>query len=181
MKTKPQRQNRTGRPSQIPLVAAIAKELDRQGYPNVNPRLFNAIVRAADLICAEYSTPHTPAAPASGLAAWLASDETGESSLALAWALREPATSETVAHGRWPAFDRDAYPRDPGDFGRCVTMLEAVPVLRERLGQAAGISPVWSRLIAAWDDLESLYREERPSGEAPKLYARLKEIAAGEA
>lgn len=37
-------------------------------------------------------------------------------------------------------------------------------------------SPEWAALAGAWSELTALYIEERPSGMAPRLYARMREL-----
>lgn len=55
-------------------------------------------------------------------------------------------------------------------------MLEAIPEWRGRIHEAADLSPQWAVLLEHWDELEALYREEEPSGIAPRCYARMKEL-----
>jgi hypothetical protein len=161
-------------PSQVRLVAAIARELARQGFADLNVRQLNAVIEAADEIMREVGHAHVPSVPNSGLRAWLASDDTGMSSRAMAGRLA-PLIGE-----RAPASWITDHPHDPADFGRCVRLLEAVPGLREHLPAMADVSPVWGRLVAVWGELEALYREEAPSGEAPRLFERLKALTRGE-
>lgn len=74
------------------------------------------------------------------------------------------------------------WPRDAGDFGRCVALLDAVPCLRPHVGRMAAHGREWAALAAAWDELESLYRAESLFGAGsfrwsrPKCNARLREI-----
>jgi hypothetical protein len=170
--------NRPGSPNQIDLIVAVTAELERQGFPDANARQLNAVIEGVDRIVAGFGRPHQPAAAGSGLKAWFASDETGLSSRALARALHGAAfPGVPLPHscrGRGDAGGE--HPHDPSDFGRCLAVLAAEPSLRARLPAAAALSPVWSRLVAAWDELEALYREEAPSGKAPKLFRRLQEI-----
>jgi hypothetical protein len=157
-------------PSQIRLIEAIGKELERQGFRALNARQLNALIAAADDIVREVSAPHVAAVPASGLRAWLASDDTGLSSRAMAARLA-PLIGERVLLGR-----PTDHPHDPDDFGRCLGLLEAAPALREHLPLMADVSPEWACLVGAWDELEALYREERPSGKAPRLFERMKAL-----
>lgn len=62
-------------------------------------------------------------------------------------------------------------PADPDDFGRCYRLLNApwAAEWRARIGEMAHY-PGWAGLVARWDELEALYREERPTGTAPRLY-----------
>lgn len=153
--------------SQIKLVNAICQAISDHGDHELLPRQFNAVIRAAGDILAELRVPERVAKPGAGLAAWLASDRVGESSLWMA---------KTLA-GYWsrpPA--KYAYPHDPSDFWRCMGLLEACPELRERLPEMAATGPQWAALVAHWDDLEALLREEAPTGLCPRLYARMKEL-----
>ena len=79
------------------------------------------------------------------------------------------------------AYVRDpAHPRDPSDFGRCHRLLAAIPEWRARIGEMAGVSSTWKALVTHWDELEALYLEESPSGQCPKLYARMCALRADE-
>ncbi len=69
-------------------------------------------------------------------------------------------------------------PHDPADFGRCHRLLKLFPAWRARLGEVADKHPKWRPLVEHWDELEALYGEELPSGTAPKLWARMRELAA---
>ncbi len=153
--------------NQIELLGAILKELDRQGFKDAESRYVNACIRAADEIVAEYARESVGATPGMGVEAWLASDDVGQSSRYLCGVLR----------GLTP--DDRPHPHDPADIGRCFRMLDAIP-LREAMEHTPPnpqtVGPVWSRLIAAWGELERLYDEEMPTGRAPKLYARMREL-----
>jgi hypothetical protein len=92
---------------------------------------------------------------------WLAGPDTGMSSIALC---KKLGGARGTNH----------HPYDGSDFGRCHRLLHAIPGWRARIGEAASISPTWARLVAVWDELETLYLEELPSGRCPKLYARMK-------
>ena len=72
-------------------------------------------------------------------------------------------------------YDYDATPLDPSDFGRCHRLLQSFTGWRERISEMAD-APGWAGLVEAWDELEALYLEELPSGQCPKLYARMREI-----
>lgn len=71
------------------------------------------------------------------------------------------------------------HPLDPADLGRCIRLMDIEPSYRERIGEMAAVSPQWARLAAHWSELEGLYREEEPTGHAPKCYARMKEVIDG--
>lgn len=164
--------------SQIELIAAIGRSLGRQGVKDFNPRQFNSIIEAANIVVEAFGKAHQPAVENSGLATWLDSDETGLSSLCMARHLGRIAELEP----RVP-FDRSSdgkdHPHDPSDFGRCVGLLKAVPELRPHVSRMAEASPAWGALAAAWDELEALYAEELPTGSAPKLYDRMRAIIDG--
>ncbi len=163
--------------SQIPLVCAIIAHLaKRHGEFAMESRRDNEIIRAADIIVAAFSQPIIKATPGMGIEKWLASDDTGMSSLAMARHLCK-AVGGHQPHIRKPRYsDGDEYPSDPSDIGRCIRLLEAVPALREHLPKMAEVSPVWAAYVARWDEMETLYREEFPSGSAPKLYDLMQEI-----
>ena len=83
-----------------------------------------------------------------------------------------------------PDFDEDT-PQDPDDFNRCRLLLEAVPEFAARIDELRTISPVWDRLVSAWETLCATMDEEAPrwregEGEAPKTYDLLREINAAE-
>ena len=99
---------------------------------------------------------------------WLATGDRGISSEAIASQL----TSINIVESCWFS----THPRDPSDFGRCMRLLDAVPEFRPRLKEMAEVSPVWAALVKQWDELESLYKEEFPTGKAPKLYDRMQKI-----
>lgn len=99
---------------------------------------------------------------------WLASGNRGISSEAIASYL----TGINFVSGHW--FSN--HPHDPSDFKRCMDLLEAVPEFRPRLKEMAEVSPIWAELVENWDELEKLYKEEAPTGKAPKLYDRMQEI-----
>lgn len=98
---------------------------------------------------------------------WFASGDTGASSETLA------ATMMGVRK-HWPT-----EPSDPGDLGRCIRLLERIPIFRERLHEMKSQSERWSRLVDHWEELEALYRGELPRASAPKTYARMREIIDG--
>ena len=62
------------------------------------------------------------------------------------------------------------YPIDNGDFGRCCSLLKAVPEFRERIVEMAERSKQWAALVACWDELKHLHETD---GSA--CYARMKE------
>ncbi len=101
---------------------------------------------------------------------WWNGTDTGLSSMTL-WCVMMGAPFSRMRN--W----KPAYPMDPADFGRCHRLLKLFPAWRERIGEMVNVSG-WRRLVLAWDELEKLYEEELPSGGAPKLYERMKELGA---
>ncbi len=104
----------------------------------------------------EYKTPQE----------WIKSWDTGMSSLTI-------YSVFTGTHLR----DSPGVPSDGADFGRCYRLLKvAPPEWRAELQRVADRFPEWETLVARWADLEALYLEEHPTGQAPKLYALLREL-----
>lgn len=148
--------------SQMYLVADIAEALERRGHSYVEPRHMNAIISAANAICAEFNRESVVASDGMGLQAWLKSDDKGASSK---WMAHVCAGGPSVANN---------YPYDPDDFGRCYRFLRAVPEARENLHKLRDSGPVWSAYVDRWDEMERLYEEEHQTGRAPKLYALMR-------
>jgi hypothetical protein len=147
--------------SQIELAAGIAKVLATQfGVKDVLPRQFNAIIEAANRIIAEFERDYTPAAPGCGLAAWLASDDTGMSSKWMARQLFDAAPDHGYAH-----------PHDADDFARCMTFVAAVPESKAMLDRVASTSPVWAEIVAQWDTLCNLMQTS--SAEVTRLVQQM--------
>ena len=47
------------------------------------------------------------------------------------------------------------YPHDAGDFGRCESMMNAVPGFRLRLAEMASVNKYWAALVPEWDRIKS--------------------------
>lgn len=92
-------------------------------------------------------------------ARWAATKNTGTSSLALLAVMvgERPKTSF-------------CYPHDGGDLGRCISLLDAVPEYRARLGEMRAIGPEWSALVDHWAELEAMHRLDKD------VYDRMKAI-----
>ncbi len=144
---------------QMSLIVAINKEICRQ-VPgmHVEPRLFNAVIAAANSLVAEFAKPIVKATPDMGLEAWLASDDTGSSSLYMAWIL------SGGQFGYWQGREqpKPAYPHDPDDLGRCIRLIRAAPELAEHVHlmdehgkQWEAIAENWDRWVAMYDDDEN--------------------------
>lgn len=136
------------RVSQIELISAICKHLDKQGVKTMVPRQYNAVIAAADCIIEAIAREPVPATPGMGLHAWLACDEAGLSSQYMASIL-----------GGFEGRREYAHPLDADDFSRCVKLLDAVPEYRKDLEKMRDKSDHWSQLLDRWDVAEKAYRE----------------------
>ena len=94
-------------PTQIEIVGAFAKALERLGVKTATASEMNAIIQAATLVRNELRRENVGSTPAMGLAAWCRSDDTGLSSVYMAWVLNggtlpvEPTTplrATRIAH-----------------------------------------------------------------------------------
>ncbi len=151
--------------TQPELVGRILKYIDKTGWEGgLNCRQMNAIIAGANVIIQELDRPHVAATPGMGWASWLSCDDTGRSSVFMCRVLTGGQHGENYC------------PADPADFGRCIGLLDAAPVLRPSLPMLRNHGPQWTALVDAWTELEALYREELPSGTAPKLFARMREL-----
>ena len=161
--------------SQMQLVADIGKMLaDKHGIEEVEARHIDAIIRAANLLCAEFNRSRVDAESCKGLAAWMGSDDVGLSSLTMARKLAPLAGLGECPPHRYQTHGN--YPHDPDDLSRCLKLLRCVPELRAHLGAMAECGPVWAGYVAQWDEMERLFAEEAPTKNCPKLYALMKAI-----
>ncbi|THA10474.1 hypothetical protein [Rodentibacter pneumotropicus] len=71
---------------------------------------------------------------------------------------------------------RKHYPLDPSDLSRCVKLLVRVPEMRNYLYKMKAISPIWTKLVEHWDELERLLNEEKGTGRYPKTYQLMQEL-----
>lgn len=150
---------------QMGLVTAIMNEIAEQ-HPDFCPlsRQYNSIIDAADRIVREFLKSEIMSVAGSGIESWRRTDHVGISSDFMAAKLGNAGIR------------RYGHPHDPSDFGRCLTLLEAAPELREKLPEMAQESSEWAALVANWDELEALWNQELPSGKAPKMYKRMQEL-----
>lgn len=157
----------TVRISQIELIAAIGKHLETQGITTALCRQHNAIIEAANIIIASFKESFKPVIPGMGAMMWQYTDETGLSSLYMLSQLTE-----------LQRYRRDQYqfPRDPADFSRCLGLLKADSSLREKLPIMAACGKEWAALVGKWDELETLFNEELPSGVAPRTFALMESL-----
>jgi hypothetical protein len=72
--------------------------------------------------------------------------------------------------GKW------CHPMDPSDFRRCYKMLEELPFVRSVLPKLGEATPAFSEMGKRWDELESVYNQEKDNYTAPKLYDLLQTI-----
>jgi hypothetical protein len=112
---------------------------------------------------------------------WVRHGERGMSSDALFQRL----TGHELTQAPW----FNANPRDPADFRRCQLMLEHCG-LRDRLAEAADLSPSWARLIAAWHSILDTFEAETRAVDwrdrfgnwsAPLTYEAIQRAISGEA
>jgi hypothetical protein len=173
-KTKPRSTNETFHLDQIRIVTAIMKEIERQfraagkPRPGILPFRVNAIIDGANGVVAAWQREEKKATPGMGLIAWTQCDDHGLSSDAMAYAIFNTPHVGSA--------NRTCHPRDPEDFGRCYRFLRAVPTASDKLDSVAKLSPTWKNIIDNWDELARLYLEELPTGSAPKLYDRMKQL-----
>lgn len=144
--------------NQIELISAISDELIRQ-VPGLTaqPRLFNAVIAAANSIVEEFAKPIVKAAPAMGLKAWLDSDDVGASSEYMAWALSD-YDQQVLFWGR--NSPHLAYPHDPDDLGRCIRLIEAVPEFGGKIPEMAHRGKEWLAVATNWADWVEMYNAD---------------------
>ncbi|EBR4567719.1 hypothetical protein B1Q46_17375 [Salmonella enterica] len=144
--------------NQIKLISAITKEIENQqpGVP-ADGRM-NTIIKAVNMICDEYSREMIPSSQGMGLAAWLASDDTGLSSRFMA----------SILSGQFTT--KNKYPCDPADLGRCIRLVEAVPELAEKIPLMAQHGHQWSAVAQNWERWSQLYR----AGDGKTLYREMR-------
>lgn len=162
--------------NQIELVCKVVEYLEeRHGIESLNCRQYNAVIAACTSIVNELAKPDKPVVPDMGYRAWLDCDHTGMSSEFMGRVL--------YADGKYPKshycveYGDGLYPRDADDFGRCVGLLIAVPVFRERLQFLKEAGPEWAAIAEHWDELEELHER----GQVKELNARIAELYSREA
>jgi len=155
--------------SPIELFAGLTEILAKHGITHLTSKQTNEVLEGAKLIVGAVNRVPVMATPNMGIAAWLECDDTGRASRFMAWTLMGAKAGVPLAE--------NDHPHDPSDLGRCLRFLEACPGIKDKLlvmGENCGA--VWRGLILQWDALEGLYREELPTGTAPKLYAIMQQI-----
>ena len=161
----------------------LSKLWKKQGYTELAPGLcaplgasFVLVKSQADYeaLCSEVAHDAERRANGDRVQEWLFGSDTGLSSLTIVAVLAEGKTAD-LARARLGRWDLEA-PSDPDDFGRCHRLLEIVPEWRGRLGEVAVACPRWRNLVLHWDELTELYLAEAPSGNAPKLFQRMRKL-----
>lgn len=149
---------------QIAVITAINNEISAQ-HPGIpaEPRFFNVVIDAANMICAEFKKPTIKASHDMGLRAWLASHDTGMSSLYMASVLSGQICSSGFA-----------FPWDPSDFGRCIRLIEAVPEMAGFINKMQSHGPEWAAIVANWEEWKKLYHDEN----SEELYRQMKDAYA---
>lgn len=141
---------------QMALISAISNALTKQHKKlTVNPRQYNAVIAAANLVVEAFAKPDVKATPGMGLMAWLESDDVGVSSRYMAHVL--------AMKGCAPEF---GYPHDPDDLGRCIRLVQAVPEIRRKIKLMAEHGKQWAAVAANWDRWEAMYEDPNDDGTA---------------
>jgi hypothetical protein len=99
---------------------------------------------------------------------WLRTGRVGASSYTLCVALTGAIDPQRK--------DEHDNPWDPSDFGRCDTFFKVVPEARAKIAEMSSISPQWAALAPIWDELETIYNEDKALGKSPRLYERMKSV-----
>lgn len=137
--------------SQIQLVSDIMGLLETYN-PNgeVNTRQYNAVIKAANIICEEVRKPTVSATQNISLESWAMSDDVGMSSKFLAFKLSGV-----------PSLITDyALPYDVDDFSRCYKLIKSVPDLKNNFQKLAAEDASWQIILTQWDALQEFYESE---------------------
>jgi hypothetical protein len=105
---------------------------------------------------------------------WLAKDEFGMSSMAMALTACGIKVNNTY------------HPADPSDFDRCLQLLATAPLIRNHMDRVAAISPQWKAIVERWAEVEECHLDEVGLGWskgrkllATKTYELMQEIYKG--
>lgn len=134
------------------LLAVISQELHRQNPGrSFSPDVLNTSIRAVNLIVSECA--REPVKPVKGMtiAQWFNTDDTGLSSQYMAYVIDGGKT-------RLPVQGYE-YPRDAGDFGRCLRMVEACG-LEKKVFLMLTTGHEWRHIATEWESLVGLYKAE---------------------
>jgi hypothetical protein len=78
----------------------------------------------------------------------------------LKYTISSPAVSMVFFFaGKSDIFGSD-HPRDPDEFGDCLSALKALPELRPLLPRLEGLSPHWAAMVKSWDKIEAQYNRD---------------------
>lgn len=102
---------------------------------------------------------------------WLISGDTGLSSVAI------------LRHMIGADGDKESYPRDPSDLGRCLRLLEHMPEWGERISEMSEHGPEWAGLVSRWQSIRSTMIREvgidwSHGGRAPETYRAMQSAIA---
>ncbi len=97
---------------------------------------------------------------------WLASDRTGVSSKAMAFAAVGIVNKRSFGNST---------PSDPSDFNRCLMLVDQVPEIKHQFDEIAKLSDKWALLISKWEIIEKSFLDEVgfnwcKGDRAPKTY-----------
>ncbi len=106
---------------------------------------------------------------------WILSGDTGVSSRTI-WAVMMGETQASLTGAAKISGCYFDVPHDPDDFGRCYRLLAHFPEWRGRIAEMGEIFPAWKPMADRWDEMESLYLQESPSGRCPRLYELMSEL-----
>jgi len=69
------------------------------------------------------------------------------------------SSSETIvaAYYDMPIRRGISYPHDGGDLGRCIKLLNQIPMLERGLPRLAELDPHWKALYVNWESLKAAY------------------------
>lgn len=79
---------------------------------------------------------------------WILSGDTGTSSKAI------------CAHMQGIKPERESYPSDPADLGRCLRLLEQIPEWKPRIKEMAVYGPGWAGQVERWEELAETMADE---------------------
>ncbi|QUM78752.1 hypothetical protein HWV00_20995 (plasmid) [Moritella sp. 24] len=135
--------------NQLKLSTSIMSELSRQ-VPNmpVDSEIFNACIKAADLVVAECARERVEVMPGMSISQWFDCDDTGASS-------RYMACKMDAGKTRLP-LEGYEYPHDSDDFGRCLRMVRACG-FEDKVTLLYNAGPEWQRIVNRWGRLVNLY------------------------
>jgi len=103
---------------------------------------------------------------------WRNGDDTGHSSVMLLNAAMGERLDDDIFH-------ETSFPHDPGDFARCLRLIEQLPWVERGLPVVAARYPQWFALVERWVEIAESYRGEVATGNCPRTMALMQSIRAG--